>query len=200
MPVQETDIQTREIRSMILAAFPCPPLPMEGSDRFLNSHDMLAFLIDVAARRDNAAENAKRQTHQQALTSQYLKDLQKCEDEESTWNTMTLFMRQYMMTYHCVMHETRFLPFDLITPPMRKQVCSWLASQHILQGDNQVTGSMFEHMKPWPLYERCRNMINYHEAICVSGAVDETSMHECAELHDSAGAGVRSEGPDCQSV
>lgn len=183
---------SREIRSMILVAFPCPPLPMEGSDRFVNSHDMLAYLIDVAARRNNPAENAQRQEKQHALTHEYFRSLGDCVSEQDTWNAMTFFMRQYMMTYHILMHESRFLPFDALTPPLRKQVCSWLASQHILQGDDNVTGSMFEHMKPWPLYERCKNIVNYEAAICVSGDPVKSGVDECAELPDAAGAIVPS--------
>lgn len=166
---------------------------MEGGDRFVNSHDMLAYLIDVAARRNNLAENEERQKRQESLTRQYLRDLSDCESEQQTWNAMTLFMRQYMMTFHNVMHESRFLPFDALTPPLHKQVCSWLASQHILQGDDQVRGDMFENLKSWPLYERCKNVINYQEAIYASGEPSESGPDECAELHDSAGAVVPSE-------
>jgi hypothetical protein len=53
----------REIRSMILAAFPCPPLPLlvlketnsemlstDNLDKEINSHDMIAHFMQVAMR------------------------------------------------------------------------------------------------------------------------------------------------------
>jgi hypothetical protein len=113
---------SREIRSMIMASFPCPPLPMEGNSRFLNSHDLLAYLIDVAARRDDKADNSLREKNQVALLVQYDKDIRACSSEKETWDVMTSFTRLYMMTYHSVLHETRFLPFDCVSPPLRKQV------------------------------------------------------------------------------
>jgi hypothetical protein len=150
---------SREIRSMIMASFPCPPLPMESSSRFLNSHDLLAYLIDVAARRDDKKDNSQREKNQVALLVQYNKDIKECHSEKETWDVMTSFTRLYMMTYHSVLHETRFLTFDSVAPPLKKQVCSWLAAQHILRGDSEARGDMFEGLEPWQLYQRCRDMV-----------------------------------------
>lgn len=194
---------SREIRSMILVAFPCPPLPMEGSGRFVNSHDMLAYLIDVAARREDKADNAKREKNQEVLMVQYEKDMKLCRSETETWNAMTMFTRQYMMTYSVIMHEARFLPFDAITPPLKKQLCSWLAAQHILQGDDHVCGSMFEHLDAWPLYLRCINVINNQAAICLSREQCDEVGHganHCDVLPESAGADLRCGRPVCESV
>jgi len=150
---------TREIRSMMMASFPCPPLAMEGDFRSSNSHDMLAYLVDVAARRNDAKDNAARMRNQEILLSEYFDNLALCNTEAETWDLMTKFTRQYMMTYNILMHETRFLPFDAVSVPIRRQVCSWLAAQHILQGDDQVDGGFFENLAPWPLYRRCRDII-----------------------------------------
>lgn len=159
---------SREIRAMMMASFPCPPLPMEGSCRFVNSHDMLAYLVDVAARRSIMVENLARQRKQETLIKEYIEQIVQCETEEATWTCMTMFTRMYMMSYHTVMHEARFLPFDAVAPPLRRQVCSWLAAQHIMQGDDQVVGSFFENLAPWPLYERCKNIMKNDAAIYAS--------------------------------
>jgi len=98
---------TREIRAMMMASFPCPPLAMEGSSRFPNSHDMLAYLVDVAARRNVKKENEERQRSQERLLHDFIVcALPGSKSEEETWEAMTHFTRQYMMTYSPVMHET----------------------------------------------------------------------------------------------
>jgi len=150
---------SREIRAMMMASFPCPPLPMDGSGRFMNSHDLLAYLVDVAARRDVKSENESRRKNQEALIREYVQNIAKCGSQDHVWQEMTKFTRLYMMSYSPVMHETRFLPFDAASPPIRRQVCSWLAAQHILQGDDQVVGNFFENLEPWPLYQRCRDIL-----------------------------------------
>ena len=159
---------SREIRAMMMASFPCPPLPMEGSCRFINSHDMIAYLVDVAARRADPKSDKHRQQIQQSLVMEYEKNIAGCNTEEETWQAMTMFTRSYMMSYNAIMHESRFLPFDCLTPPLKAQVCSWLAAQHIMQGDDQVNGNFFQHLEPWPLYRRCKDINNNAGAICVS--------------------------------
>jgi len=141
---------------------------MEGSSRFVNSHDMLAYLIDVAARRGDPKDNEKRQKNQDILLRDFVENIVLCRAEQETWDAMTKFTRLYMMTYSPIMHEARFLPFDALSTPLKKQVCSWLAAQHILQGDDQVKGDFFEHLSPWPLYQRCRDIMNNDSAFCVS--------------------------------
>ena len=167
---------TREIRAMTMAAFPCPPLPMEGSSRFINSHDMIAYLIDVAARRADPASDGHRQKIQSSLVAEYERDIAGCLSEEETWQVMTMFTRSYMMSYNVLMHEARFLPFDCLSPTLRAQVCSWLAAQHILQGDDQVNGSFFQHLEPWPLYRRCRDINNNAGAIAVTRCASSSSL------------------------
>lgn len=162
---------------MMMASFPCPPLPMEGSCRFINSHDMVAYLVDVAARRGDPKSDKHRQTIQQSLVDEYEKRIVGCATEDETWDVMTTFTRDYMMSYNVLMHEARFLPFDSLTPPLKAQVCSWLAAQHIMQGDDQVKGSFFEHLQPWPLYRRCKDINNNAGAIWASRFDEDQGPH-----------------------
>lgn len=163
---------SREIRAMMMASFPCPPLPMEGSCRFINSHDMIAYLVDVAARRADPKSDAHRQTIQKSLVMEYERNIPGCTTEEDTWQAMTTFTRSYMMSYNVLMHEARFLTFDCLTAPLKAQVCSWLAAQHILQGDDQVNGGFFQHLEPWPLYRRCKDINNNAGAMCATRSDD----------------------------
>jgi hypothetical protein len=119
---------------MTMATFPCPPLPMIGADihgdeRVMNSHDLLSFLVNTAALRDVKTENELRVSKQLALYESYFTAL---SDGTDTWTAMTTFTRSYMMTFTHAMHYIRFLPFDASPHTVRRQVCSWLAAQHIL--------------------------------------------------------------------
>ena len=139
---------------MTMAAFPCPPLPMVGSDRFghervVNSHDLLSFLMTTAARRDISSENAVRQDAQQRLLDEYNQP-----SSTDTWARMTRFTRDYMLTYCPTMHYPLFLPFDAATSPIKAQVASWLAAQHILNG-NDANANEFKDIPYDLLYSRC---------------------------------------------
>jgi hypothetical protein len=164
---------SRELRAMIMASFPCPPLPMQGREPFLNSHDMIAYLIDVAARRNVPSENDIRQKLQLSLTEDYIKKIQECKTEEEAWNMMTNFTRYYMMTYHEGMHETRFLPYDAITPPLKTQICSWLAAQYIIQGQSEVTSDQFQNLSVSILYKKCRDVF------CEAKDVSRIDINSC---------------------
>jgi hypothetical protein len=151
---------SRELRAMIMASLPCPPLPLEGHEKFINSHDMLAYLMDVAARRDNPVENETRRIIQEYLIKNYVETVGTCITEDELWRKMTMFTRNYMMSYNYVMHEARFSPFDAMTLPLKIQVCSWLAAQHILNGDETAVGDQFKEESPLQLYNMCRDIIH----------------------------------------
>lgn len=147
---------SREMRAMMMAAFPCPPLPMDGG---MNSHDALAYLVDVAARRDIARENEDRHVLQIKLTNSFLDELKAAETENDIWTAMTMFTRRYMMSYSPNTHDTRFMPPDAISVPLKRQLSSWLAAQYILQGDETALGVHFEGRSASQLYSMCRDSI-----------------------------------------
>ena len=160
----------RELRSMTMATFPCPPLPMIGADihgdeRVMNSHDLLSFLVNTAALRDVKTENELRVSKQLALYESYFTAL---TDGTDTWTAMTTFTRSYMMTFTHAMHYIRFLPFDASPHTVRRQVCSWLAAQHILNG-NEAKAEQFADLPYDLLLSRCANVVQ--EAVC--SALDE---------------------------
>ncbi len=163
---------------MTMATFPCPPLPMIGSnlhneDVIVNSHDLLSFLMNTAARRDVKAENEARVPRQQELYKQYFAALAKGGD---LWGIMTTFTRSYMMTYTHAMHSLRFFPFDAAPPPVKKQVCSWLAAQLILQGDSDAKADDFLDMGHDKLYSKCALVIQkVDEGVGAGGCNDVQS-------------------------
>lgn len=146
----------REIRSMTMVTFPCPPIPMVSTDihnetKIANSHDLLSFLINTAARRDIKSENESRIATQVKLYDAYFKAL---SDGTDLWTAMTTFTRSYMMTYTHAMHYLRFLQFDASPPSVRYQTCSWLASQYILRGI-EAKAEQFADLPHDLIYSRC---------------------------------------------
>jgi len=145
---------------MAMIAFPCPPLPVVGVNKdnepiVINSHDMLAFLMNTAALRDVASENAVRLERQKMLQREYAAI---CKRGGDTWGAMTNFTRLYMMSYcPAALDQVRFLPFDASTPPLRAQVRCWLAARHIL-ADLEAKAEDFEGLHDDVLYGNCLKM------------------------------------------
>ena len=154
---------SREMRAMAMIAFPCPPLPVAGVNRnnepiVINSHDLLAFLMNTAALRDVASENAVRQRLQMKLQIEYETTLKSGD----AWGTMTNFTRRYMMSYcPAALDQVRFLPFDASTPPIRAQVRGWLAARHIL-ADQEAKAKDFDGLHDDVLYGKCLVMGKEH--------------------------------------
>jgi hypothetical protein len=147
---------TREIRAMMMASFPCPPLPLQEGG---NSHDLVSFLVDVAARRNVVQENKTRELEQKKLTDMYFYQLENSAKINDIWNAMTSFTRFYLMTYAPNAHSVRFNDMENITPPLKQHVCSWLAAQHILKGDHLCSGKYFEHKSLEDLFICCRDIL-----------------------------------------
>lgn len=153
--VQTSMDSSREIRSMIMVAFPCPPLEMSNGK---NSHDLIAFLMDVASRRNDDAENAKRKSEQECLTLDFLDDFPNCSTIEELENCMIRFTRDYMLTYFPIMHEIRFSPIIYTNNNVKQQLCSWIAAQYILDNEN-CSAIDFLHLPVEKLYILARDLI-----------------------------------------
>lgn len=122
---------TRELRSIQMVLFACPPLPIEckrnNEVTIANSHDLLAMLINVAMRRENEKENTKRAERQAELMDEYWSD-----KELDIEKKMQHFTRQWMMSYTQGIRDVTFLPLDRATPKVIEQVKGWLKAQYVL--------------------------------------------------------------------
>ena len=121
---------------MAMVAFPCPPLPMvgtngDGEEAEVNSHDFLSMLMNTAALREDARADGARQEAQARLTAAYLSALQQANNP---LQTMQAFTRDYMATYGPVA-DVRFRG----NPSARIEVQqhAWLRAQYILR-DREV--------------------------------------------------------------
>ena len=176
---------SRELRSMTMATFPCPPLPMIGADlygeeRIMNSHDLLSFLVNTAALRDVKTENELRISKQTALYESYFLALSSGVD---TWTAMTTFTRSYMMTFTHAMHYIRFLPFDTASTTVRRQACSWLAAQHILIGD-EASAEQFADLPYDLLFARCAK-VGQKASSAVKEVKEEIGPDHCNNVQEA---------------
>jgi hypothetical protein len=122
----------REMRAMTMAAFPCPPLPMEGlnssyRESEINSHDFLAMLINTAALIGDTKADVARAKSQFTLTEAYLGAMR---DTDRPLYTMQAFTRDYMATYGPIL-DVRFRQRG--SANMTTQQHSWLRAQYILR-------------------------------------------------------------------
>lgn len=127
---------TREIRAMVMVAFPCPPLPMlgtngDGEEAEVNSHDFLSMLMNTAALRADAKADRAREEAQARLTAAYLAALR---DANNPLHTMQAFTRDYMATYGPVA-DVRFR--SGASQRIEEQQHAWLRAQYILR-DREV--------------------------------------------------------------
>lgn len=146
---------SREIRSMIMVAFPCPPIEMSDGQ---NSHDLISFLIDAVSRRNDNRQNANRKLEQERLTLDFLDDFPNCSTIEEIENCMSRFTRDYMLTYFPIMHEIRFNSIIYTNNAVKQQLCSWIAAQYILNNED-CNAIDFLHLTPEKLYFVARDLV-----------------------------------------
>ena len=140
----------RELRSMNMVLFACPPVTFVTNEgRRSNSHDLIAALLNVEMRRENAADNRRREAEQKKLEEHFFEthvsDLQE---------HLQMFTRRWMMLYNKAAADVVFVPLDATPPKVLRQVCSWLAAQYILLGQERKAEE-FEHWAPLQLYTHC---------------------------------------------
>lgn len=141
-----------------MVLFACPPLPIElardDAKTVANSHDFVAFLIDVAMRIDNSDMNEKRRLLQVDLINSLFDDNVAVAEIDELERRLQGFTRAWMMGYHENMHGMVFLPLDCATIKIRRQVESWLAAQFHLLGEEKDVGD-FVSMSIHDLYKLC---------------------------------------------
>ena len=139
------------VRSMIMAEFPCPPLPVAGhrleddSRAVLNSHDMISTLMITAMQMQDDAFNARRRRRQEELELEYHQRLERAKSFEETYAAMTCFTQHYIQSYllHDNNHfmDVRVLPIDYATPGLRRQIRSFANAAAIIAGEEDVTSA-----------------------------------------------------------
>lgn len=144
---------TQEIRAMILAALPLPPLPVivqqldednrVVGEKIQTSHDVLSNLMLHACARNSPKENAERKRRQLDVLKSLLEQLCKLEK-----NPKTLYD---VYCHHTSLHMATYIPADGCMPPMtyaplssvckgdyaHRKMCDYMAGQAILLQENR---------------------------------------------------------------
>ena len=136
----------REIRAMILAALPFPPLPVEakrfeedgkrlGDAVVITSHDILSNLLEQACARDAPATHKVRQTRQRDVLRSFIRAL--CKDgmlkADALYNVYCDHTRSHIATYYPEGHppELKFMPLGYVSKgdKVHLRTCDWMAAQ-----------------------------------------------------------------------
>jgi hypothetical protein len=120
----------RELRSIALAAFPCPPLPLLGSrvnDGFsqtdFSSHDLIAQFLQICMKVCTDAQHDARRNAQLHALDQYVNNIVSCVDPKTmgceihaVYAAMCNYTRVHIITYLPWMPDAdiRFLPISQV--------------------------------------------------------------------------------------
>ena len=134
---------TQEIRAMILAALPYPPLPVllprldgSGEEALQTSHDLISMLLRHSCARRSESENKERQRRQQAILVGFMRDLgsEACDAPPGLYRTYCEYTLRHIATYlppGAPPPALRFLPLDhpCKGDATHKAMCGYMAAQ-----------------------------------------------------------------------
>lgn len=152
----------------MMVMHPCPPLPIvgaiiDGEAEHADSHDSLAYCIDVAGRRGDAKDNATREEAQRAWVGEYMKTLRLANTGISyhVYDVMCDFTRLYIQSYFPRANlDVRFAPMESIHPRMQRRVCEWLAAREIVDLNSESARAEDHYHKSLAqLYTECASLI-----------------------------------------
>lgn len=137
---------TQELRAMILAALPYPPLPVIlrriedgnrlGADVLQTSHDILSKLLSESCVRCTVSENADRREKQRGILREFLAELVKdgLQAPPKLYHTLCQFTMKHIESYFregSPAPQIRFMPFDEVCKGdvVHKKMCDYIAAQ-----------------------------------------------------------------------
>ena len=138
--------QNREIRAMILASLPYPPLPVEakrleddnklGDVVVTTSHDILSHLLEAICVQGNASIHKNRQERQRQVLRMFLSDLVKdgIQGPEALYRTYCKHTVAHIATYYpegAIIPELRFMPLGHVCrgDQVHRMTCDYIAAQ-----------------------------------------------------------------------
>jgi hypothetical protein len=133
---------TQEIRAMILAALPYPPLPIllpklhaSGEDILQTSHDLISMLLRHSCAKGSASENKARQQRQQAVLAGFMRRVssEACASPPELYRAYCEYTMHHIATYlpNGERPALRFLPLDhpCKGDKTHKTMCDYMAAQ-----------------------------------------------------------------------
>ena len=149
----------REIRAMILAAIPYPPLPVEakrfdedgnklGDSTIITSHDILSNLLEQASVRDTADTHKSRKARQMDVLRSFMNALVKdgMLKPDALYKVYCEHTHSHISTYYPTGHqpELKFFPLEHVSKgdTVHMRMCDWMAAQSLLlEMKDRLTGA-----------------------------------------------------------
>jgi len=146
-----------EMRAIMALLLPCPPIPIMALNESLgqmvqsSSHDVYGICMDIAARRNDPADNRRREQDQTVCSDRLkaemraiLADAAGASEQDfdalghRMYEAMCAFTTAYQLSYTHLGTRTSFAypPLGWIDEGVRMRVREWLAGREILQGKN----------------------------------------------------------------
>ena len=171
-----------EMRAIMALLLPCPPIPvmalMEGLGQMVqsSSHDIYGILMDVAARRNDEADNRQREQDQTTHANQLLANMRTIFHKNAAkgdaidyeavgaelYYEMNVYTVAYMKSYMPRANRISIAcpPMDSISDAVRARVREWLAGREIVQGKNPNATAADHGWKSMPrLYYECAALV-----------------------------------------
>jgi hypothetical protein len=132
-----------ELRSMTLLELCCPPLPLmavrkeTGEQTVTSTHDVMSVFMITAFRRQDEAENKRRQARQTVINAAYQDGLEGCTTFAQAYAHMAAFMTGYLASYLLpgsgyTEQDIRILPVDYVSPYLKDEILSYCNAMRIV--------------------------------------------------------------------
>ena len=170
----------REMRTMILASLPYPPLPVTaqrldedgrvGDEAVITTHDVVARWLNECAVLDDQAENQRRKERQVELFRRFLHGMAVTGFDMPPRNLYLLytsFCREHIATYDPAgnVPDLRFKPYDYVCrgDKVHAKLCEYMAAQAILFNDPEPrkTAEDYARLDLGQILLACRDRIGH---------------------------------------
>lgn len=168
--------RNREIRAMILAALPYPPLPLvtcrHGEDNLLGdrveqtTHDALSHLLEYHGGRNDEGSAMVRQERQRGVLREFLAALVKdgIQAPPALYETYARYTRLHIGTYFEEGRQPEVLipPYDVVCKgdPTHRRMCDYVAGQaRLLELSGGLCAQDWAHREYTDLLRVCQDRL-----------------------------------------
>ncbi|KAJ1466460.1 hypothetical protein T484DRAFT_1756617 [Baffinella frigidus] len=200
--VEHREDANREVRSMLLAVHPCPPLPqialggLHFEERIFSSHDFLATAIDRMLVKQDTEFNRSRRSTQHALIMSHFDELEEIDsvevDMDRLYACFTGFSRKYASVFFSGEEQKRvdirYKSLDHVcrNDPVHLAACSHLRAYRIMRQQEVSDPKEFEDLS-YPDLLRA-----FHKEIVRKDPEDEVGAQAPIEIGPASSVGIES--------
>ena len=202
-----TTDHNRELRAMILAALPYPPLPVEarhfdedgnqlGDSTMVTSHDIISNLVEQSWTRDQSATSREKMERQREVLRCFLSDLVRngIPAVDALYEVYCKHTRDHIATYYPKDHvpELKFFPLSHVCKGDKVHIrtCDWMAAQsRLLELTDGFTAADWLPRHYHELLDVARSRLVTEEPLQVPKGEEEAETNRLVhtvEFHDQA--------------